>query len=177
VPPAEAGWLAHKLDLHGVRYRRLTDARDLAVDAYRADTATFASAPFEGRFGARVRGRWRSERRHLAPGALFVPIDQPRARLLLHLLEPEAPDSFLAWGFFHAAFEQKEGMESYVTEEEARKMLARDPALRADFEARLKADSAFAKSPRDRLAFFARRHPSWDERFNLYPVLRVDTPP
>jgi hypothetical protein len=38
-------------------------------------------------------------------------------------------------------------------------------------------DSAFAASPEHRLAFFERRHPSWDERFNVYPVLRTGTVP
>ena len=36
---------------------------------------------------------------------------------------------------------------------------------------------ARAASPSARLEFFYRRHPSWDERFGLYPVLRVDVAP
>ncbi|MDB5949422.1 MAG: Peptidase, partial [Massilia sp.] len=28
-----------------------------------------------------------------------------------------------------------------------------------------------------RLEFFARRHASWDERFNLYPVMRANVAP
>jgi hypothetical protein len=31
--------------------------------------------------------------------------------------EPRAPDSFAAWGFFNAHFDQKEYMENYVAEE------------------------------------------------------------
>jgi len=42
--------------------------------------------------------------------------------------------------------------------------------------ARLQNDPTFAASPSDRLEFFLRRHSSWDARYNLYPVLRVDTP-
>ena len=38
-------------------------------------------------------------------------------------------------------------------------------------------DLTFARDPQARLEFFARRHSSWDERYNLYPVLRVDTVP
>jgi hypothetical protein len=56
-------------------------------------------------------------------------------------------------------------------------MLAKDPALKAAFEQRLKDDPAFAGSPQARLEFFHRRHPSWDARYNLYPVLRADTIP
>ena len=33
------------------------------------------------------------------------------------------------------------------------------------------------EDPNARLDFFYQRHPSWDERFNLYPVYRVDSEP
>jgi hypothetical protein len=66
-------------------------------------------------------------------------------------------------------------MEGYVAEEQARLMLARDPALKAAFEKKLKDDPEFAKSPRARLDFFYRRHPAWDTGYNRYPVLRTDT--
>jgi len=123
-----------------------------------------------------VKGAYHEERRDLPAGSLFVPIAQPRARLALHLLEPLAPDSLVAWGFFNSAFQRQEYMESYVAEDEARKMLAASPALRAEFETRLK-EPAFAASPDARLRFFYERHPSWDERVNLVPVLRVATSP
>ena len=75
------------------------------------------------------------------------------------------------------AFEQKEYMEDYVAEEQARLMLARDPALKAEFERRLREDLAFAASPAARLEFFYRRHPAWDEATLAYPVLRLDAEP
>ena len=79
-------------------------------------------------------------------------------------------------GFFNAAFARKEYMEGYVAEEEARKMLAASPAVRAEFEARLQYP-AFAKSAEARLDFFYQRQPARDERFNLVPVLRVAASP
>jgi len=93
------------------------------------------------------------------------------------LLEPQAPDGIAGWGLLNAAFERKEYMEAYVAEEEAEKMLAADPALRAEFEKRLRDDATFAKSPQQRLEFFYRRHSAWDDRYGLYPVLRVDRDP
>jgi hypothetical protein len=68
-------------------------------------------------------------------------------------------------------------MEAYVAEEVARKMLAEDPETAAAFRHRLATDPAFAKDPAARLEFFYRRHPSWDERLNLYPVYRVAAQP
>ena len=176
VPAAHAAWVAAKLRLHGLRYQVLKAPRPgFAVEVFRADAVTFERS-YEGRTPAKVKGAFRPERRDLLAGALFVPIAQPRARLLLHLFEPLAPDSLVSWGFFNSAFERKEYMEEYVAEEEARKMLAADPALRAEFEARL-LDPAFAGDPHARLDFFYQRHPAWDERFNLVPIVRVAASP
>jgi hypothetical protein len=65
-------------------------------------------------------------------------------------------------------------MEEYVAEDVAREQMAKDPALASEFKHKLETDEAFAKNPHSRLDFFARRHASWDERFNLYPVMRSD---
>jgi hypothetical protein len=92
----------------------------------------------------------------------------------MHLLEPQAPDSFAAWGFFNACFEPKEHLEPYVAEQIAREMLAQQPALQDEFERKLEAEPAFAADSVGRLNFFLRRHASWDSQLNLYPVFRVD---
>jgi hypothetical protein len=178
VPVAHADWLAHKLQLHGIRFRSIgTGPIDGTFEAFRADKTTFSAAPFEGHQTLTLEGAWKPERRVVPAGSLFVPIAQPKARLAMALLEPQAQDSFAAWGFFNAHFEQKEWMNDYVAEDVAREMLARDPALKAEFERRVKSDPQFAKTPAARLAFFARRHASWDDAFNLYPVLRTDVVP
>ena len=61
-----------------------------------------------------------------------------------------------------------------MAEDVAREQMAKDPALAAEFKRKVETDAAFAKNPRARLEFFARRHASWDERLNLYPVMRSD---
>ncbi|HYO64201.1 MAG TPA: hypothetical protein VER08_11265, partial [Pyrinomonadaceae bacterium] len=58
----------------------------------------------------------------------------------------------------------------------AREMLAKDEALRREFEARVANDPKFAASTADRLQFFYERSPYWDRRMNVYPVGRVTTP-
>ena len=132
---------------------------------------------FEGRQTAQVTGEWQAEERAIGAGALYVPVNQAKARLVLALLEPRAPDSLQAWGSFNTAYEAKEYMEDYVAEDVARAQLAADPQLAAQFRQKLADDPAFAHNPKARLAFFARRHASWDERLNLYPVLRTDVAP
>jgi hypothetical protein len=178
VPAAHAQMTAKKLETHGIAFQRLDRAHESArVESFRADTTKFSAGTVEGRHRLTVEGRWSSDTRSLATGALFVPIAQPKARLIMALLEPQAPDSILAWGGFNNAFERKEYMEDYVAEEVAREMLAKDPALRAAFDKRVKEDAEFAKNPAARLDFFYQRHSAWDERFNLYPVFRTDTAP
>src|SRR5690554_4233143 len=170
VPSRHATTVARWLDVHGVQYRRLGHALPAAaLETFRADATRLAASSTEGRQRLEIEGQWRPETRDLAAGALFVPIAQPRARLAMAILEPQAPDSMAAWGEFNNAFERKEYMEPYVAEEVARGML-RDPAVREAFDARLAEDPDFAADPRARLDWFYRRHPAWDERFGLYPV-------
>jgi hypothetical protein len=175
VPVAWAQDVGAHLAFHGIKYEPLRARRSgVRAEFYRASAVHFAATPFEGRMRASLTGSWQRETQDIPVGALFVPIAQPLARLVMHLLEPEAPDSFAAWGFFNACFEQKEYMEPYVAEQIARTMLAEQPDLAAEFARRLKEDAAFAASPPARLDFFLRRHSAWDSHYNLCPVFRVD---
>ena len=178
VPAAHAAWVGGKLREHGIAFRRVDHAlARAAVEAFRADTYQFAAQSFEGHQRLDATGTWKPDTQDLGAGALFVPIAQPRARLVMALLEPQAPDSLLGWGEFNNAFEQKEYMEAYVAEDVAREMLARDPALKAAFERRVAEDPKFAADPQARLDFFYRRHPAYDQRLGLYPVLRTAVAP
>ena len=178
VPAEYAAQVGALLRLHGIDFRTLAAPLAQApVQAFNADKVAFAATPMEGHQRTTLSGAWTPASTDLGAGALFVPIAQPKARLLMAILEPQAPDSMAAWGLFNNSFERKEYMEGYVAEEQARLMLARDPALKAAFEQKLKDDPEFAKSPRARLDFFYRRHPAWDAGYDHYPVLRTDRVP
>ncbi len=141
-----------------------------AADACGPSRVEFGTAAVEGHQRAVIEGTWNTETRDVEARAVFVPIAQPKARLVHALLEPKAPDSLAAWGVFNNRFEQKEYLEAYVAEDIAREMLARDPQLREAFDTRLRDDATFAADAQARVDFFARRHASWDRQFNLYPV-------
>ena len=176
IPAAYAAIVGEKLRQHGIVYRTLDKAVErFDAETFRADKATLAPASVEGHQRLTVEGKWKQEARALTPGSLFVPIAQPKARLVVAMLEPQAPDSLLAWGAFNTAFERKEYMEDYVAEDVAREQMAADPAVAKAFQERLDSDPAFARNPQARLEFFAKRHTSYDERLNLYPVLRANT--
>ena len=177
VPPSHVALVQEKLALHGIESRVLSAAvASAAVETFRAERVEFAAAPFEGCQRATLIGQWRGEVQPIAAGSLLVPVAQRLARLVLALLEPQAPDSLAAWGFFNACFEQKEQMERYVAEQIAREMLAASPELRKEFERALAVDPVFAANASARLEFFLRRHTSWDVRFNLYPIYRLPRP-
>lgn len=173
VPASYSEMVKSKLEAHDIAYTVIGEAsaaQDLEV--FRAVTATPSTGSVEGHQTMKVAGEWATESVSLAPGSVFVPIAQPKAQLIVAMFEPVAPDSLLAWGFFNTAFESKEYMESYVTEQVAREMLAADPELAKTFADKLATDADFAASRRDRLRFFYKLHPSWDDRLNLYPVMR-----
>ena len=179
VTAANAEWMAEKLTLHGVRFQKLAGAIDparaaaLGMETFRAQKGVYSKETFEGHTLLTLSGAWAAEKREVPAGSLFVPIAQPDSRVAVALLEPTGVDSLAAWGFFNTAFEAKEYMEPYVEEQVAQDMLAHDPEVAAEFKKRLAEDAKFAASPQERLDFFYRRSPAWDERLDLYPVYRV----
>ena len=174
VPPAFADLIEARLNTHAIISKRITKQQALAsVEQFQTKMAEFSAQSFESHQALKINGQWQIQDIEIAAGSLFVPIAQAKSALVMALLEPQAPDSYLSWGFFNNQFERKEYMEAYVAEEVAREML-KDPGIKAEFEAKLAADKSFADSPQQRLEFFARKHPSWDDRYQVYPILRSD---
>lgn len=179
VPAADAEWVAEKLTLHGIRFQKLDRAIELpraaalGVEAFRARKVTYSKETFEGHTTVTLEGDWAPEKRVVPAGSLFIPIAQPDSRVAVALLEPTGVDSLASWGFFNTAFEAKEYMEPYVEEQVAQEMLAHDPKIAAEFKKRLAEEPAFAASPEQRLDFFYKKSPAWDESLDLYPVYRV----
>jgi hypothetical protein len=172
IPPQWTD-VIQRLALHGVRFTRLKAPCTLEVESYRFEDVKFGATPYEGRQTARYESVPVRQQRHFPAGTVVVPLAQPRAKLAVHLLEPDAPDSLVGWGLFNTIFERKEYFESHVMEPIARQMLAADPELRKEFEEHLAADESFAKDPRQRLDFFYRRSPYWDAAYGVYPVARL----
>jgi murein tripeptide amidase MpaA len=161
------------LAAQGLRLQRLAAPLTLEVESYRFSEAKWADAPFEGHVMPSFKSTPVKEQRKFPAGSVVVSMAQPAAQVALGLLEPDAPDSLVAWGFFNAIFEQKEYAENYVLENLAREMLAKDENLRREFEQRVATDPKFAASARQRLQFFYERSPYWDRQLNLYPVGRI----
>lgn len=181
-PSAPAGYLVPRqwndlialLIRHGVRVERTATVVEGEFETYRFANVEFARQPFEGRVLAqKFDTRLVREKRAVPAGAAWIPIDQPAGKIAMHILEPEAPDSAVRWGFLHSIFEQKEYFSSYVFEPIAAKMLQDDANLRGEFERKLASDTAFARDPRARLQWLYRRSPYFEKDKDAYPVVRV----
>lgn len=187
VVPQQWAHVLEVLSAHDVVTHRTTAAWTGQVERYQCSGMQWQGRPFEGRHpifggegesgaGAGKFGRCTltSESVTIPAGSVIVPLNQRLSKVAINWLEPEAPDSAMRWGFFDAIFEQKEYGEGYVLEKLAREMLAKDPALKAEFEARIQSDPKFAASPYARLNFFYEHSPWYKaNRVGEYPVLRL----
>jgi len=174
------------LEAHEVELHRTRAAWTGEVERYRLRELTWQAPPFEGHHplfrgegaidvpGSLGRCELSTEVLSFPARSVVVRLDQRLSKVVIHWLEPEAPDSAVRWGYFDPIFEQKEYGEAYVLEKLARQELAKDAELRAEFERRIRADPAFAGNPTARLEFFFARSP-WGlaNRVGEYPVGRL----
>jgi murein tripeptide amidase MpaA len=163
-----------RLKIHGIRMETLPAARAMTLDMYRLVTPRSQTNggfhPFEGRYTITTRVKAETRQESFPAGSVRVPTDQPLGDLAVALLQPESQDSFLAWGFFLEILQRTEYIEGYVLAPMAERMLANDPKLKSDFEAKLRADPKFAADPVARMRWFYERSPYYDDRYLLYPV-------
>lgn len=171
--PREFAHLAEILALHGIDFKVMQEPESLTVERYRFVDFEFASRPYEGRQRVSVKVEKFLENVRLPEGTFIVYTQQKALRVILHLLEPESPDSFVQWGFFNAFFERKEYAEAYIMEPQARQMLASDVSLREEFFEKVSGDEDFSEDPGLRLDFFYRRSPYFDKAERVYPILRL----
>lgn len=173
VVPQEWTDVIDRLTWHGLRLRRISRAWSDSVEMLRVTQSTLGPT-YEGRTGVQV-AAVRTERqwRTFRAGDVWVPLDQRGGPLAVQLLEAQSPDGFLAWGFFNTIFQRKEYGADYVMEPLARYMMSRDPALAAEFRAKVAADTAFARNPDARTDWFYRRSPWADPEQDLHPIARL----
>jgi hypothetical protein len=178
IPRAGAYWVPaawrdviERLELHGIRVERFAEPRSLSVERYRLSEPKLAT-PFEGRVPITATAHPEVATETFAAGSVRVPTDQPLGDLAALLLEPASPDSFFQWGFFQSVLQATEYAEAYVMAPLAERVLASDAQVRAEYEAKVEADPAFAKDADARLEWFYRRSPYADARHAIYPVAR-----
>lgn len=171
--PQEFQSIIKILDYHQIKYSQLQSSKKIKVERYRFSNVAFAPRPYEGRQLPSFSTICFEEEVTLPKGTYFVPTNQRALRVIVNLLEPDAPDSFVHWGFFNAFFERKEYAEAYVMEPFAKMMIENNQTLRNEFYKRLESDEKFRNNPLGRLDFFYRKSPFFDQGENVYPIMRL----
>lgn len=171
--PREFSHLAEILRLHGIEVHTMREPEAVEVERYKFVDIFFERRPYEGRQRVSCNVEKFKENLVLPAGTFIIYTQQRTLRVIMHLLEPEAPDSFVSWGFFNAFFERKEYAEPYIMEPVAKKMVEDDPKLREEFEAKLAEDEEFKNDPGARLNFFYERSPYFDKGERVYPIMRL----
>ena len=174
VVPQEWTDAVDLLTVHGVEFRRLAAAWRDTFEMQRI--VAWSAAPQSGEGHRPITTSQveivRQEREY-GPGDVWVPLDQRSAAVAVHLFEARAPDGLLYWNTFDTVLEGKEYAEDYVMEPIARQMMRENPALAREFQARVAADTAFARNAQARVDYFFRRSPWADREQNLLPVARA----
>lgn len=161
------------MKLHGIETESAGGNKQYLVERYKFTGVEYSKTSYEGRQTVKADYEVILDTVTINKGDYFVSTNQSLVPLIVYLLEPKAPDSFLQWGFFNSIFERKEYFEFYSMEPIAIEMLNSDEKLKNEFYNLLETDENFKTNPYARLSFFYERSPYYDEQLNVYPVLRV----
>ncbi|MBC8083752.1 MAG: hypothetical protein H7Z21_11120, partial [Hymenobacter sp.] len=172
--PRAWGEVADLLRRNGVALEPLAQAVTAVVERYYFTDFKTAPRPFEGHYlHSQVQVRAVTETVTFQPGDYVVYLTGAApVRYLVETLEPQAPDSFFAWGFFDSVLQQKEHFSDYVFEDVAADLLRRDPALRQRLEQLKAQDAAFAASGPAQLEWVYLNSAYHEPGHNRYPVAR-----
>lgn len=173
IIPQEFQSIIKILGYHQIKYSELQNNKKFKVERYRFSDIQFAPRPYEGRQLPIYNTICFEQVVTLPKGTYIVPTNQRTLRVIVNLLEPDAPDSFMHWGFFNAFFERKEYAEAYIMEPYAKRMIENDQALKTEFYKKLESDENFRNNPLERLDFFYRNSPFFDQGENVYPIMRL----
>ena len=171
--PQAWGEVVDNLRRNGVRLERLTRDATVPAEVYYVDDFATGAHPFEGHYlHSQVKLRPTTAPTTWRAGDYVARLAQPAARYLVETLEPQATDSFFAWGFFDSILQQKEHYSDYVFEDLAADLLRRDPALRQQLEQRRAQDAKFAADGPAQLEWVYQHSAYHEPTHNRYPVAR-----
>jgi len=163
--------VAEKLKNCGIKVERLE--RDVTIEAGIKFVTEYKTVPkpYEGQYlHSNIKSEMRVEKVRYYKGDYKISTAQPGVRYIVETLEPEAEDSFFAWGYFDGILQQKEWFSAYVFDGYAEKMLKNDKQLKGEFGQMKKNDPDFAGDAFSQLYFLYKRSPLFERSLNRYPV-------
>ncbi|MEM1218877.1 MAG: hypothetical protein AAGH79_08190 [Bacteroidota bacterium] len=163
-----------RLRWNGVQMEQITQDTTIEVQQYYIESYKSPETPYENHYLHRnvevstVERSWNYRK-----GDWYIPLGTDQDMYIIHVLEPQAPDSYFAWNFFDGVLMRKEGFSSYVFEDLAWEFLQENPEVAQALEAKKAEDPEFAKNARAQLFFIYERSPYYEPTHNLYPVARI----
>ncbi len=174
------GWVKviDRLKANGVEMQPLEKDTTIMIESYRIKGYKTYTQAYEGHY-PHYETNLDKENKELLfrKGDLVISTDQEAGLFLVATLEPQAIDSYFNWNFFDTILQQKEGFSSYVFEEVAEELLAKNPDLKAELQKKRAEDPEFAKNGRAQLAFLHQRSPHYEKAHLSYPVYRWSPKP
>ncbi|MDJ0365206.1 M14 family zinc carboxypeptidase [Hymenobacter sp. H14-R3] len=176
--PSAWGEVLDNLRRNGVVLRQPVQPLTGPSETYSITDYKTSPRPYEGHYlhsQVKLASLRPPQQNTLAPGTYYLAVlaeQGPARRYLVQALEPQATDSFFAWGFFDSVLQQKEHFSDYVFEDLAATFLTQNPAVRQQLEAAKKADPALAASGPAQLEWVYQHSPYAEPGYRRYPVLR-----
>jgi len=163
------------LEMNGVQITKFTKPETFKATCYYIRDYKTVTKPYEGHYlHSEVVVEKKETDYKTEEGDLIVMTNQPHINFIMHVLEPQAPDSYFNWNFFDNILMQKEGYSDYVFEDIAEKLLQENASLRQQFEAKKKQEPEFAKNAKAQLDYIYYNSPYYETTHLRYPILRVD---
>jgi len=172
----QQGWhqIVDRLKNNNIQFSTFTKDTSIAVQVNHIKTYETRSAAYEGHYLHYNTTVSKNTKELLfRAGDLYIPTNQNGVRYLLETLEAAATDSFFNWNFFDTILQQKEGYSAYVFEDIAAEILAKNPALKKQFEDKLQSTETFANNPRTQLDFIYKNSEHYEKAHLRLPVFKI----
>ncbi|MFC7443580.1 M14 family metallopeptidase [Mesoflavibacter profundi] len=171
------GWwpIVERLKMNNIEMKPLEKDSIILVESYKIETFETRTSPYEGHYqhyNTKVSSK--TESITFKKGDLIVNTNQNGIRYLIETLEPTAPDSFFNWNFFDTILQQKEGFSPYVWEDLALDILAKNPKLKANFDALKASDNNFNNNWYMQLDWLHKHSDHYEKAHLQYPVYRIN---
>jgi len=174
IVPLEWKEIADELKLHGVEMEVIPKELNQEFETWRFTDVKYVSSGEAGQLMDYTLNPVK-EKIEVPAGSWWVPLHQQRARLIMALLHPAAPDALIRLGFAASIFQSmgRIGANPYLSVPIATKVAEEHPEWLQEFEAKIKSDPAFAADPQARINYWTSRSNYQPSAVNRYPVLQV----
>lgn len=174
--PAAWNEVVHRLTLNHVEMTLLPEDTTLMVTSYKISDYKTSPQPYESHYyHYDVSMEVSTEDVKLLKNSYYIiPAQQRAKRLLVEMLEPQAPDAYFNWNFYDEILQQKEWFSSYVFDPEA-SQLVKNEVIAAKLNVYVDADTASRDNARSKLAFLYEQSTHYERnRHMIYPVFRIE---